>query len=370
MHQLRPFQYAKVKASKLTFERVAEGDSAQPDGVSGVIRYSVLPLSSNVCHGNRDFEATRVHAEKSAVRLLHECRKRAERYDAKLGNSTYVKRVVHDVFVPEEMYRDNVARLKAKYGVYWAANWPEVTDSVKFVYEELSIAAYLLALFELERRPGQPKQTFVDLGCGNGFLTYLLMEEGHPGSGVDIAKRGIWDMYPDYVTKSLFKKTIDPETYSVDSSVDWLIGNHSDELTPWIPVFAARAQNASDSGSDFDGPDDVRVPRKAQPRFFILPCCFFDFDGKKFAFGRQRRTLAVKDTGTGKYAMYLNYIERVCVAFGFAVDGKAERENIRIPSTKYVAILGRRIEFEERVRPKVIREMVDVLSWDARMSRR
>lgn len=22
--------------------------------------------------------------------------------------------------------------------------------------------------------------------------------------------------------------------------VDWLIGNHSDELTPWIPVMAAR----------------------------------------------------------------------------------------------------------------------------------
>ena len=25
--------------------------------------------------------------------------------------------------------------------------------------------------------------------------------------------------------------------------VDWLIGNHSDELTPWIPVMAARQVN-------------------------------------------------------------------------------------------------------------------------------
>jgi len=25
---------------------------------------------------------------------------------------------------------------------------------------------------------------------------------------------------------------------------DWLIGNHSDELTPWIPVIAARSVSA------------------------------------------------------------------------------------------------------------------------------
>jgi SAM-dependent methyltransferase len=310
-----------------------------------------------------------VHAEKSAVRLLHECRKRAERYDASLGNTSYVKRVVHDVHVPEAMYRDNVARLKEKYGVYWAANWPEVTDSVKFVYEELSIAAYLLALFEIEREPGQPKQKFVDLGCGNGFLTYLLMEEGHPGTGIDIAKRGIWDLYPPYVSAALMKERIEPETYTVDSDVDWLIGNHSDELTPWIPVFAARAQIASDNDADYEDIDVERVTKKSHPRFFILPCCFYDFDGRKFGFGTQRRTLAVKDTGEGKYAMYLNYIERICIAFGFAVDGRAERENIRIPSTKYVALLGRHVQFKERVRPRIIREMVSVLSWDARMSR-
>ena len=34
--------------------------------------------------------------------------------------------------------------------------------------------------------------------------------------------------------------TITPSTESVYPDSDWLIGNHSDELTPWIPVMAAR----------------------------------------------------------------------------------------------------------------------------------
>jgi predicted TPR repeat methyltransferase len=36
------------------------------------------------------------------------------------------------------------------------------------------------------------KQTFVDLGCGNGLLTFLLVSEGYHGFGVDIADRKIW----------------------------------------------------------------------------------------------------------------------------------------------------------------------------------
>lgn len=36
------------------------------------------------------------------------------------------------------------------------------------------------------------KQTFVDLGCGNGLLTFLLVSEGYEGYGIDIADRKIW----------------------------------------------------------------------------------------------------------------------------------------------------------------------------------
>ena len=33
---------------------------------------------------------------------------------------------------------------------------------------------------------------------------------------------------------------IDPTKAGLFAGIDWLIGNHSDELTPWIPVMAAR----------------------------------------------------------------------------------------------------------------------------------
>lgn len=33
---------------------------------------------------------------------------------------------------------------------------------------------------------------------------------------------------------------ITPSDKTLFPDVDWLIGNHSDELTPWVPVIAAR----------------------------------------------------------------------------------------------------------------------------------
>ncbi|KAH0616322.1 hypothetical protein JD844_027351 [Phrynosoma platyrhinos] len=75
--------------------------------------------------------------------------------------------------------------------------WPEVTNPEKFVYEDVAIAAYLLILWEDERaeRGLSKKQSFVDLGCGNGLLVHILSNEGHPGKGIDVRRRRIWDMY-------------------------------------------------------------------------------------------------------------------------------------------------------------------------------
>lgn len=36
------------------------------------------------------------------------------------------------------------------------------------------------------------------------------------------------------------EKAITPGESCLFPGTDWLIGNHSDELTPWIPVIAAR----------------------------------------------------------------------------------------------------------------------------------
>lgn len=60
------------------------------------------------------------------------------------------------------------------------------------MYEDIAIATYLLLLWKDEN---SKKLRFVDLGCGNGLLVYILTKEGHVGIGIDVRKRNIWDMY-------------------------------------------------------------------------------------------------------------------------------------------------------------------------------
>ncbi|XP_043825507.1 probable tRNA (uracil-O(2)-)-methyltransferase isoform X2 [Dromiciops gliroides] len=163
--------------------------------------------------------------------------------------------------------------------------WPEVTDPEKFVYEDVAIATYLLVLWEEERaKKGiTEKQSFVDLGCGNGLLVHILSNEGHPGRGIDVRRRKIWNMYGPQT--QLEESAIRPNDSYLFPDVDWLIGNHSDELTPWIPLIAASR----------------RQSKKTQ------------------------------------YREYLDFIKEVGFTCGFQV----EEDCLRIPSTKRVCLIGK-----------------------------
>ncbi|XP_036102213.1 probable tRNA (uracil-O(2)-)-methyltransferase [Molossus molossus] len=207
--------------------------------------------------------------------------------------------------IPILKYSQAYQELRAKYRDMVKV-WPEVTDPEKFVYEDVAIATYLLVLWEEERatRGVTAKQSFVDLGCGNGLLVHILNSEGHPGRGIDVRRRKIWDMYGPQTC--LEEAAITPSDDTLFPDVDWLIGNHSDELTPWIPVIAARSSYHC--------------------RFFVLPCCFFDF------VGRYCRRQSEKT----QYRGYLDFIREVGSACGFHV----EEDCLRIPSTKRVCLIG------------------------------
>uniref|UniRef100_A0A8D0L289 tRNA (uracil-O(2)-)-methyltransferase n=1 Tax=Sphenodon punctatus TaxID=8508 RepID=A0A8D0L289_SPHPU len=185
--------------------------------------------------------------------------------------------------------------------------WPEVTDPEKFVYEDVAIATYLLILWEGERAEKglSRKQSFVDLGCGNGLLVHILSNEGHPGKGIDVRRRKIWDMYGPQT--HLEECTITPNDDCLFPNVDWIIGNHSDELTPWIPVIAARSSYSC--------------------CYFVLPCCFFDFHGK---YNRRQSQKT-------QYREYLDFVTQVGFVCGFNV----EEDCLRIPSTKRVCLIGK-----------------------------
>ncbi|XP_059962487.1 probable tRNA (uracil-O(2)-)-methyltransferase isoform X2 [Mesoplodon densirostris] len=184
--------------------------------------------------------------------------------------------------------------------------WPEVTDPEKFVYEDVALAAYLLVLWEEERakRGETARQSFVDLGCGNGLLVHILSSEGHPGRGIDVRRRKVWDMYGPET--HLEESAITPNDRTLFPDVDWLIGNHSDELTPWVPVIAARSSYNC--------------------RFFVLPCCFFDFVGKY-----QRRQS--KQT---QYRGYLDFITEVCLIGKSRTYPPAEEDSVDERRTRYI----------------------------------
>lgn len=98
-----------------------------------------------------------------------------------------------------------------------------------------------------------------------------------------------------------------PSSSSLFPEADWIIGNHSDELSPWIPVIALRSSHKTN--------------------FFVLPCCAYDFDGQKY-----KRL----NTSKSQYSEYMDYIKEISVLCGFKVDV----DRLRIPSTKRTCIIG------------------------------
>jgi tRNASer (uridine44-2'-O)-methyltransferase len=154
---------------------------------------------------------------------------------------------------------------------------------------------------------------FLDLGCGNGLLTYILTAEGYQGLGMDMRRRRSWSLFDS----SLFvERLIDPNSSSlhqfiVNNHYTFLIGNHSDELTPWLPVLACQCNC------------DV----------FLLPCCFFDFSGRKYSCS------TLVDHAT-QYEQYLSYVERLARSLDFHV----RQDKLRIPSTKNICFTFHRTD--------------------------
>ncbi|GAO47876.1 DUF1613-domain-containing protein [Saitoella complicata NRRL Y-17804] len=240
----------------------------------------------------------------------------------------YQKRVHHDLLVPRSLFQDTYLTLKSRHAKHLFENWVERTDPKKHVFEDLGIAAFLGGLWtEIYGRgdlaSAKERVRFVDVGCGNGVLTHILLEEGWRGYGFDARRRKTWAVLGETAQANLREAILIPHLIPGASEVEgegfevedgrwegdtFIIGNHADELTPWIPLLGATSSCA----------------------WVVIPCCPHALSGAKHA------TLKVGEGG--RYHAYVDWVEDVATRAGWEV----EREALRIPSTRNIALVGRR----------------------------
>ncbi|KAL2356640.1 hypothetical protein BJ546DRAFT_837916 [Cryomyces antarcticus] len=289
----------------------------------------------------------------------------------------YTKRVNHDLVVPQAMFQNTYSRLKTKHAKALIGEWVEQTDPEKHVFEDLGIAAFLIELwaemysFASPTADGEEGETgeapkpvfpgFVDIGCGNGVLVYVLLQEGYSGWGFDARRRKTWGIFPANVQDRLKEMVLVPRVLQDDTADvvhtaptspafhdgvfgrgTFIISNHADELTLWTPLLAHLS----------DCP------------FIAIPCCSHNLAGARFrapapssrksgagsspnsdsdsadkntdAKGDLKRP-AIKQPSA--YASLCAYVSTLTESVGYI----PEREMLRIPSTRNMAVIGRRV---------------------------
>ncbi|THV81889.1 DUF1613-domain-containing protein [Aureobasidium pullulans] len=312
--------------------------------------------------------------------------------------------------------------LKSTYARSLIDNWAEVTDPAKHVFEDLGIASFLIelwkdmydcsAILDIQQPAGNvdkpPFPGFVDIGCGNGLLVNILIQEGFPGWGFDARHRRSWETFAPNIQSKLAEgilvpEVLDPQESSADDeNVDdlagklepvdllrdrdfhnglfkqgtFIVSNHADELTPWTPLLsylndspfiAIPCCSHNLAGARWRAPISKAAKEKAaaQRRQESSKAHVDETDHVRSAQAAETGSLK-KPTGTknvqSAYASLCDYVSGLANDVNFVV----ETEILRIPSTRNTCILGRKMKAtqasdgtskEQHIRDIVAREL-------------
>lgn len=325
------------------------------------------------------------------VRIAYRLLQTARKHSNGLMNG-YEKKVVHDQIINKIDFQNRYTKLKKKYSKFLIDNWIESTDPKKHVFEDISIAAFLIELW-IKIYGIDFKQTmqFRDLGCGNGVLVYILISEGIRGFGIDARKRKSWSIFPSNIQNFLKEQIIIPsiivrphpsdninvsynsETFHLKNSSDndddtesrnnntdsiisseqlinsphinltdsfplntFIIGNHSDELTCWIPLLG--------------------YP------YLVIPCCSHGFSGERVRYAVRKNeesktgSIFKNKNGNSTYAGLVSQVEYLSNQVGW----NTQIEMLRIPSTRNVGVIGyeNQYDLESNFPVKKVHEIV------------
>ncbi|RVX69459.1 hypothetical protein B0A52_06523 [Exophiala mesophila] len=284
-----------------------------------------------------------------------------------------------DTILPQHTVQDTYSRLKQTYASDLISRWAESTDPSKHVFEDLSIAAFVIELWRQIYPPGK-FPGFVDIACGNAVLSYILIQEGYHGRGFDARRRKTWQVLnmegyldemicvPQPFVANLSGSTSSnagDETSSMESLMGttpihnglfppdtFIISNHADELTPWTPLLAA-----------------LSCPSSPLP-FLAIPCCSHALSGAKHRYSPKsvnpstleppapsvnngepqsksgdlkslRMTKMKERDGTDDKSMYACLTRKVA-AVAEEVGFEVELTLLRIPSTRNIGVVGNR----------------------------
>ncbi|KAH7921093.1 DUF1613-domain-containing protein [Leucogyrophana mollusca] len=324
--------------------------------------------------------------------------------------TNYQKRVKHDCLVPRETYQDMYLLMRERHkhlvdewrevtdplkhvfedigiAMFLMLLWKETFGPVSSSTDDQSIDSDTDSDTVPWNTWPRPPGGFVDLGCGNGLLTHILTAEGYSGHGIDLRARTSWGCYPPSTQRALHMCALDPtdigsgsdgacgdrgnntdgdsDNHPYSKSVNhpdssnnnngnhpyltpgaFLIGNHSDELTPWLPVLATTTRASG---------------------YLSIPCCAWTFDerysrsrsGDSYSSAGGDGSSAGNDAGghsgsdeqsfiaslnlggdgthKSSYSMYRIWLAHLSEWLGWRV----ECETLRIPSTRNWALVGR-----------------------------
>ena len=308
LEEQMPYYYPPVLALAYLYKPALSSEVSTGQTCSLSIHY--LPMA-HVPDENR-LHRTMISLLDTFIRLANSFEAAPERLADPLSPAR-----LKETIIPQHLVQNTYSRLKEMYAADLISRWVESTEPTKHVFEDLGIAAFLIELWKGMYRPssaiggepiGQmsanetakrdkedkipPFTSFIDLACGNGVLTYVLLSEGYPGSGFDARRRKTWSIFPPDIQSRLHEKIcvpkpfldVTPENILADFSIHdgvfdcgtFIISNHADELTVWTPILAALSVVA-------DG-ESRPLP------FLCIPCCSHALSGAKHRYTATSRS--------------------------------------------------------------------------------